>query len=156
MDKRTAPRGSNYMKSVSAWLLSVLLALTIGGAAYADEPRDVSIIQLITNPELFDGKLVRVIGFMHLEFEGDAVYLHLEDFEYSMEKNSLAIELSDSQGRSWRKLNDHYVIIEGRFSATAQGHFGARAGSLQNVIRLGNWSVRRSSLKRDRNKLLAR
>lgn len=92
----------------------------------------------------------------HLEFEGDAVYLHREDFEYSMEKNSLAIELSDSQGRSWRKLNDHYVIIEGRFSATAQGHFGARAGSLQNVIRLGNWSVRRSSLKRDRNKLLAR
>lgn len=144
------------MRTVSAWLLPILLALTIGGAAYADEPGDVSIIQLITNPQQFDGKLVRVIGFMHLEFEGDAVYLHREDFEYSMEKNSLAIELSDSQGRSWRKLNDHYVIVEGRFSATAQGHFGTRAGSLQDVIRLSNWSVRRSSLKLGRNKFLSR
>jgi hypothetical protein len=144
------------MKSVWAWLLPVLLALTIGGAAYADEPRDVSIIQLITNPQQFDGKLVRVIGFMHLEFEGDAIYLHREDFEYSMEKNSLAIELSDSQGRSWRKLNDHYVIVEGRFSATAQGHFGVRAASLQDVIRLSDWSVKRSSLKRGRNKFLSR
>lgn len=144
------------MRTVSAWLLPILLALTIGGAAYADEPRDVSIIQLITNPQQFDGKSIRVIGFMHLEFEGDAVYLHREDFEYSMEKNSLAIELSDSQGRSWRKLNDHYVIVEGRFSATAQGHFGARAGSLQDVIRLSNWSVRRSSLKPGRNKFLSR
>lgn len=143
------------MKSISAWLFSVLLALTIGGAAYAEEPRDVSIIQLITNPEQFDGKLVRVIGFMHLEFEGDAVYLHREDFEYSIQKNSLAIDLSDSQGRMWGKLNNRYVIIEGRFSSIAQGHFGARSGSLRDVSRLGNWSVRRTSLNRSRNKLLA-
>jgi hypothetical protein len=37
------------------------------------------MIQLIANPQAWDGKHVRVIGFLRLEFEGDALYLHRED-----------------------------------------------------------------------------
>lgn len=113
----------------------------------ACEPRDVSVIQLIATPELFHGQDVRVIGFLHLEFEGDAVYLHREDFENSITQNSVAIELSESQEHAWRKLNNHYVIIEGRFSSVAKGHLGARPGSLQHITRLGNWSVRKTRNK---------
>jgi len=43
-------------------------------------PEDVSLIQLIANPQAYDGKTVRITGFLHLEFEGNAIYLHNEDF----------------------------------------------------------------------------
>ena len=126
------------MKIMLARLTIVFSALAIGGSVDACEPRDVSVIQLIATPELFDGQEVRVIGFLRLEFEGEAVYLHREDFENSVAQNSVAIELSESQEHAWRKLNNHYVIIEGRFSSVAKGHLGARSGSLQHITRLGD------------------
>lgn len=129
-----------------ASLLMVFLVLT-SSLAQADDVQDVSLTQLIANPEQFNGKDVRVIGFLYLEFEGDAVYSHRDDYEYSIHKNSVAIDLSESQIRSWQKLSSGYVIVQGRFNSVDQGHFGARSGSLQNIIRLDNWSVRRSQNK---------
>lgn len=132
------------MNIIPTGLFAILFALAIGGSVNAGEPRDVSVIQLIATPELFDGQEVRVIGFLHLEFEGEAVYIHREDFENSIPQNSVAIELSKSQERAWGKLNNHYVIIEGRFSSIVKGHLGARSGSLQNINRLGDWSASRT------------
>jgi hypothetical protein len=37
---------------------------------------EVSLIQLIATPERYHGKFVEVIGYMNLEFEGNAIYLH--------------------------------------------------------------------------------
>src|SRR5689334_5615455 len=51
-----------------------------------------SIIQLIARPELYDGKLVRVIGFIHFEFEGDGIYVHKEDWEHHIYDNGLWVE----------------------------------------------------------------
>src|SRR5438045_2234544 len=34
-----------------------------------------SILQLLTRPELFDGKRVGIEGYVHLEFEGRGVYV---------------------------------------------------------------------------------
>jgi hypothetical protein len=129
------------MKVLLICLAIVLFTLT-GGSAYSRELRDISAIQLIATPEQFNGQDVRVIGFLHLEFEGDALYLHREDFENSIMRNAVAIELSDSQSRSWRRLNNHYVVVEGRFSSVAKGHLAIRSGSIQSVIRLSNWSNR--------------
>lgn len=137
-------RGCTEMKIMLARLIIVFFALTVVGEVYAGEHRDISAIRLIATPELFDGQEVRVIGFLHLELEGDAVYVHRQDFENSIDQNSVAIELSESQERTWSKLNNHYVIIEGRFSSTAKGHLGARSGSLQDVARLGDWSASRA------------
>ncbi|MNM57512.1 hypothetical protein D3C81_687150 [compost metagenome] len=127
--------------------LSIIFFMLTSSLAYANDVQDVSLIQLIANPDQFNGKDVRVIGFLHLEFEGDAVYSHRDDYEYSIHKNSVSINLSESQIGSWRKLSGGYVIVQGRFNSVDQGHFGARSGSLQNITRLGNWSVRRSQIK---------
>lgn len=136
------------MKKLSARLAAVFLGLAIGASAFGGELRDVSVIELIATPERFHGQEVRVIGYLHLEFEGDAVYLHREDFEYSIAKNSLAIDVSEPQMRAWQKLNNRYVMIEGRFSSAEKGHFGMRAGALQQITRLSDRSVRRSRKQR--------
>lgn len=112
----------------------------IGGVA-ADQPKDVSMIQLISDPQRFDGKMIRVIGYLHLEFEGNAIYLHREDFDRAIHQNGLWIELTESQLRTSAKLNNGYVIVEGIFSSMEKGHLGIWPGSIQHVNRLGNWSV---------------
>ena len=49
--------------SVCACLLLIsLTAVPVEGA----EPEDVTLVQLIANPEKFDGKLIRVIGFSYV------------------------------------------------------------------------------------------
>jgi hypothetical protein len=61
-----------------------------------------SLIELIANPTKFDGKRVRIIGFLRLEFEGNAIYLSKSDFEHGVTKNGLwvSIEASNKELRS--------------------------------------------------------
>ena len=58
-----------------------------------DAVQDVSLIQLIAQPEKFEGTRVRLIGFLRIEFEGNAIYLHREDFDHGIAKNGLWVDL---------------------------------------------------------------
>lgn len=98
---------------------------------------DVSLYELITRPEAFHGKRVRVIGFAHFEFEGDALYAHREDWERGLLKNGVWLVPPKSGADS---LNNHYILVEGRFSATSRGHFGLWSGSLDSVTRYDVWA----------------
>ena len=85
------------MKQILLFLLAILL-FHPGVAAFSQQggyyPKggpdsgveDVSMIQLIANPQVYDNKRVRITGFLHLEFEGDAIYLHREDFSYALKR----------------------------------------------------------------------
>jgi hypothetical protein len=42
---------------------------------------------------MFDGKLVRVIGFLRLEFEGNVLYLHREDYIHSILGNGVWVDV---------------------------------------------------------------
>jgi len=66
----------------AALLIVALLCLCTN--AKSSEPTDVSVVQLIANPQQYDGKQVRLIAFLNLEFEGNALYLHREDFDKSI------------------------------------------------------------------------
>jgi hypothetical protein len=101
------------------------------------QPQDVSIIQLIATPERFDGKQVRVIGYLHQEFEKSGIYLHQVDHDLSISRNAVWVNGRCNSGTS--SLNDQYVVIEGRFSGGEQGHFGAWSGALNDIIRCVSW-----------------
>ncbi len=110
-----------------------------GGVDYG--PQDVSLIQLIANPQFYDMKRVRVIGYLHLEFEGNAIYLHREDFEYGISNNALSINLpKDITANQIKSVNDRYVICSGRFSANKHGHMGLFSGEIEEVSRLQMWA----------------
>jgi len=101
---------------------------------FADEPINVSLIQLIANPKEYDGKFVRVGGFASFEFEGDAIYLHKDDMRYCLTKNGLWLD-TGSLGK--QKFNGKYVSVEAIFNATSKGHMGLWSGSLQRISRMG-------------------
>ena len=114
-------------------------------------PEDVSIIRLVANPQMYDGKRVRITGFLHLEFEGDVIYLHREDFEYGLDKNALWIDVPKDMTRNQiESVNDNYVICTGTFVAGRHGHMGMNSGEMSKVTRLQVWSDKpRSALPKE-------
>jgi hypothetical protein len=96
--------------------------------------QQVSLIQIIANPDLFEGKRVRFVAFFHLEFEDSGLYLHKEDSDQMLSENSVWIDLpSDIDQALVKKLNNHYVHCEGIFTSKDKGHMGAFAGTLSDV-----------------------
>jgi hypothetical protein len=98
----------------------------------------VSIIALIGSPQKYNGCLVRVIGYVNLEFEGNGIYLHKDDYELGIEKNALWIELEGTNlNPSWAKrCNRQYVILEGRFQMENQGHMASFSGAIKKITRI--------------------
>jgi len=109
-----------------------------GGPDVAAE--NVSLIQLIANPKAYDQKVVRIVGYLHLEFEGDVLYLHREDFDYGLTENGIWINLpKDITPAQVKAINDRYVICTGRFIAGGQGHMDLNSGEMDNLTRIQIW-----------------
>jgi hypothetical protein len=110
----------------------------------AAEPLDVSLVQLIANPKDYDGKVVRLIGFMKLEFEGNAIYLHEDDYKHNVCKNGLWIDATDEMERRRAELDEKYVLLEETFNAKMTGHMRGWSGSIQNITRCEVLEVRKT------------
>ena len=116
------------MKTRTAFLLVLLLGWFVQPLVAA-EPLAVSLVQLIANPKDYDGKLVRVIGFVKLEFEGNAIYLHQDDYKHNITKNGLWIDVSDDIFKKQEEFDQKYVLVEGTFNAKKTGHMGLGASA---------------------------
>jgi hypothetical protein len=106
------------------------------------QPREVSIIELLASPERFRGQLVRLIGFVTLESEGTAVYLHEEDYMRTITRNAVWLDVARSD--SPRLARPAYAIIEGQFDPARQGHMGMFSGTLTRVSRITPWPGRQA------------
>jgi hypothetical protein len=124
-------------------LLALLFTLLVIPSK-ADQPLDVSMVQLIANPEKFDGKHIRVIGFLRIEFEGNALYFHREDYEIGLLKNAIWVDVTPQMEKQSSKFNMQYVLLEGIFSASEKGHMDAFSGSIKRINRVMPWPSRRS------------
>jgi hypothetical protein len=131
---------SSMLKALLTLLTALALVFTPARSA---EIRDVSMIQLIVNPERYDGSPIRVIAFLNLEFEGDALYLHREDYQKSIFSNAISISLTDRQIALSTKLSGGYVLVEGIFREKNRGHFGMFSGSIEQITQIQRWERRR-------------
>jgi hypothetical protein len=134
---------------LTAWSTETFRSMRITKQSMASElfsvePMDVSIIHLIATPERYHGKLVRLVGFVHIEFEGNAIYLHREDFDRLLTRNALWLSITPDIDKQADKYNDRYVLVEGTFNAENKGHFERCSGSIENIKRLDAWRFGRS------------
>jgi hypothetical protein len=97
------------------------------------------MVQLIANAQKYDGKLIRVIGFLRLEFEGNELYLHREDYEKAISKNGIWVDVYSETMKQSKNLDMHYVLLEGIFNASDHGHGGASSGAIEKVRRAEIW-----------------
>ncbi len=79
-----------------------------------------------------------VDGYLNLEFEGDAIYLHKEDYDYHMLKNALWVRLSEKLHlpQNAQFYSKKHVSIIGRFNMHSHGHLSLFSGSIENVERI--------------------
>ena len=91
----------------------------------------VSMVDLIANPQLFDGQKVLIEGYVHIEFEGRGIYLHKDDFIYGITRNALWLTAAGSVPTT--KCQDAYARVSGTFRAGIGGHFDMFMGTLDQV-----------------------
>src|SRR5688572_5520677 len=94
------------------------------------EAEDISLIRLIANPEANEGKLVRVIGRVVIQFEGNGIFLLNDDIRNANPKDGLWIEPPEQIKERRRGLHFKRVLIEGIFSGKQKGHLDSWSGSI--------------------------
>jgi hypothetical protein len=135
-------RWTSLKVKVSALVCILLLTAPVVPIS-AEEPVAVTMVQLIANPQKFDGKVIRVIGFLRLEFEGNALYLHREDFENAILGDSIWVNVNPEITKQSNALNMHYVILEGFFSSRDHGHMSMFSGTITQIRRAQIWPSHR-------------
>ncbi|UMQ42923.1 hypothetical protein MKS83_04360 [Chryseobacterium sp. Y16C] len=102
---------------------------------------DISMLRLIVTPEKYHNKTVQIIGYLNLEFEGNAIYFHKEDYENGSSRNGMWVSFNDefAKKKDLQKFTKKYVIIVGKFDMNTKGHMGMFGGSIKNITRLDEW-----------------
>jgi hypothetical protein len=106
--------------------VAAILMLIVGRASLAqvaavtpddDAPHalPVSIVTLLAMPASSSAKQVQVSGFLVLDFEGQALYLHKEDYQEGLSLNSIYVSLTPAQQQQYKSLDKTYVTIEASF-----------------------------------------
>ncbi len=126
-------------------VLACMIATLLVTPIQAQQPTDVTLVQLIANPEKFDGKLIRVIGFLRLEFEGDVLYLHREDYENAILGNGIWVTVTPAITKQRATLNMNYVLLEGVFSSSERGHMDMWSGTIKQIRRFELWAAAKHS-----------
>lgn len=140
--------------------IAILIAGILGAADEASSafPCDdslenrVPLIQLVANPEKWDGKEVRVVGYARFEYEGDALYLSENEYLLGLSESSIGIyvpyvEYGKPVDASLdTKANDRQLVeVQGVFRAHKDGAIrtvGAFTGQIGPVCRLERWEFR--------------
>lgn len=104
------------------------------------EPVDVGMVALLSAPQKYEGRFIRVIGFVSIEFEGEAIYLHEEDYRHGLIKNSLSLRLSESQRKQFKGLSPKYMLIEGVIYANGPEQTES-SGAIGNITRFEVWPI---------------
>lgn len=124
-------------------VMPLLLLLGSGAStrvvAADSKPLDVGMVALLANPDQLDGKLIRTHGFVFIQPDSDAIYLHEEDYRYGLTKNAFALDLSEAQRKQFKKLSLQYVLIEGTVHSKSPDAAYSYSGTIVDITRLEAW-----------------
>jgi hypothetical protein len=131
------------MKNWFSFVLTCsLLACSIGLSQ--DRPIAVSLIQLIVNPEKFDGKVVAVKGFLRIDHEDPnhhgtvLLYLNQEEARNLLDSSILVVP-NDQMSRDEEKIDRKYVWLVASFHAVRAAN-GAYTSVIKEVQSCTPWS----------------
>lgn len=130
------------MKYFLVSLISLLFLYVCGNAYSADRCIDgylcsVTIIHLISNPELYDKKEVIVRGYFVYDEEQSNLYLDSEKAKYGLSEYSINLNFVGTETKDISKKSGDYALIHGVFNQNDRGMGIPTAGSVA-VTRFGS------------------
>ena len=107
-------------------LVGPALLLLVGASSefQAQPTVTVSMVQLISMPHEFDGKTIRVVGFLSLGEENE-LFLHHEDYDHVISANALWLDRTPQMWRDREKLDLNYVTVVGTFRIADKNRIAA-------------------------------
>lgn len=110
------------MRSIFKVAVVAIIMLIAGQVSFAQVSADevehalpVSMVTLLAQPANNNAKRVQVAGFLVLDFEGEALYLHKEDYQEGLTRNAIRISLTQEQQKQYKALAGSYVWVEASF-----------------------------------------
>ena len=100
--------------------------------AYFECRSQCSALRVVSSPWLYHGRKVTVVGFLRIQFEGDALYPFEESAKYPLTE-SIWVDITDDIKLRRDELNLRYVQITGTFNAINHGHGGLFMGTIENI-----------------------
>ncbi|HTN76728.1 MAG TPA: hypothetical protein VL096_15825, partial [Pirellulaceae bacterium] len=108
---------------------------------YPNDEFTPSFSQLMTKPDRYHGKKIRLRGFLHVEFEGNAIYLSKEHADHLIAKEGFwvtfdktAVPFEGIVGP--KEFHRRWVLVEGTFNKDGRGHHSAWSGEIANIDRV--------------------
>lgn len=102
------------------------------------QPARDSIIGMVANPEKYNQRQVSVLGFLSLNQENYAVFLHAEDFRQAIYSNALWLHIPSERKEQYKAFNGKYCLVEGVFKSGDFGFGGFYAGAV-DVTWIGDY-----------------
>jgi hypothetical protein len=129
------------MKVAVACILFLLTVLPCATDGQQAAPACISLVQLIVNPEKYDGELVSVVAFLTIGEEGTGLWLHETDFLNGIDANALSVDRTKEMYADRERLGLNYVLIEGIFRKNDRKLIGyPQTGRITRVQRCDLWS----------------
>src|SRR5690348_3816290 len=102
--------------------------------AQKDKPQQVSVVQLVANPDRFNGKTVEVVGFFDPDWEGDSLYLNQEAYLNVIIADSLWLDkVWEAPGYVKESMDLKYIKIVGIFRVGDRGRVTGRVGGITDI-----------------------
>ncbi len=98
------------------------------------------MVSVLANPEKYYDYRVSLVGFAHFEFEGNALFLHREDFELRVMTNSIWLDRTGLAQSLVDAADDHYAKVIGKY-VHRDGHMGCCIGTITQIETLERWPL---------------
>lgn len=101
---------------------------------------ELPMVRLLANPEEFDGKAVTTCGIYSNEFEGTAIYLNRESYEYGFSANAIFAFTTHTGDALLEQMEGHYVCMTGVYEAESASRLFRASGHLRDIapLRMSN------------------
>ena len=97
----------------------------------------VPLVAVLANLDAFDGKRVRVSGYLTLEFENAGLAVDKVSYDAGLPSNALWVDPPGWLAKRERaRLSRRYATVYATVDAQAHGHVDAYSGSLVDVRRI--------------------
>ena len=113
-------------------LVATALLLQTAAAPIRTGTEAVTLRDVISDPKAYDGRRVRLHGFLILQFEGNALYLSEADYRAQRFDRSLWVDES-SRHPDAAILSGKLAFVSGVVDAGNPGHMGLRPAALVEV-----------------------
>jgi hypothetical protein len=97
------------------------------------------MVALLATPQKYTGKVVRTWGFLNLRSDDDGLFLHEEDCQIPLLKNSFSLELTVEQEKQFKSLNHTYVMVEGTLHSEGPDSTALNSGTFVHISLIHGW-----------------